>query len=46
MKTDICISILLERIDKGYDNGSDSDTNSDLLSHNELMMDKVGFWVV
>ncbi|CAO0801046.1 unnamed protein product [Mucor circinelloides] len=34
-------SILLERIDKGFENGSDSDTNYDSLSQNDLVMNKI-----
>ncbi|KAF1806601.1 hypothetical protein V8B55DRAFT_1592543 [Mucor lusitanicus] len=34
-------SILLERIDKGFENGSDSDTNYDSLSHNDLAINKI-----
>ncbi|GAN11317.1 HMG-box [Mucor ambiguus] len=34
-------SILLERIDKGFENGSDSDTNYDSLSQNDLTMNKI-----
>ncbi|KAG1090591.1 hypothetical protein G6F42_019655 [Rhizopus arrhizus] len=39
-------SILLERIDKGFENGSDSDTNYDSLSQNDLVMNKVSFFVL
>ena len=39
-------SILRERIDNGFEKGSDSDTNYDSLSHNDLAMNKVRFCVL